>query len=139
VNLPEVQSAGFELEANWNPIEPLNIGFTYAFLGTEITESDVYVDATRDPRCVNNAPGGTTPVTCGSTPVGAPGPATTLVDPQRARSVEGNKLAQSPEHKVAINAAYRIDFEDGSYFLPTVSYSWRDSFFDTFFSGGNDG
>jgi len=59
------------------------------------------------------------------------------VDPQRIRSVEGNILSQSPEHKIALNATYRIDFEDGSYFLPTISYSWRDEFYDTFFN--NDG
>jgi iron complex outermembrane recepter protein len=130
VNLPEVQSAGFELEANWNPIEPLNIGITYAYLKTDITESDSYADASRDPRC-NNPIAGQPPVTCSAA-------ATTLVDPLRNRSVEGNQLAQSPEHKFAINATYRIDFEDGSYLLPTVSYSWRDEFYDTFFNNDNE-
>ncbi len=105
VNLPEVETTGFELETNWNPIDPLNIGFTYAFLNAEVAESDEYADASRGP-----------------------------TDPLRVRSVKGSTLSQSPKHKVALNASYRIDMQDGSYFLPTVSYSWRDSFYDSFFN-----
>ena len=105
VNLPEVETTGFELEANWNPIDPLNIGFTYAYLNAEVTESGTYIDTTR-----------------------------TNADPLRSRSVEGNQLAQTPKNKVAMNASYRFDMEDGSYFLPTVSYSWRDKFYDSFFN-----
>jgi outer membrane receptor protein involved in Fe transport len=56
VNLPEVQTTGFELEGNWSPIDALNIGFTYAYLNTEITESGVYIDPTRDDRCVGATP-----------------------------------------------------------------------------------
>ena len=133
VNLPEVETTGFELEGNWNPIDPLNIGFTYAYLNAEITKSDTYADSSRDPRCTDPnivAPTPNLPGTCNAT-------RTRLVDPQRIRSVEGNILSQSPEHKIALNATYRIDFEDGSYFLPTISYSWRDEFYDTFFN--NDG
>ncbi len=105
VNLPEVETTGFELESNWNPIDPLNIGFTYAFLNAEVTKSDDYADASRGPG-----------------------------DPLRVRSVEGNTLSQTPKHKLALNASYRFDMQDGSYFLPTISYSWRDSFYDTFFN-----
>ncbi len=128
VNLPEVETTGFELEANWSPIDALNIGFTYAYLSAEITESGVYTDPTRDDRCVGLTP--TSRVTCNAT-------FTTLVDPASIRSVEGNQLSQSPKNKIAINASYRIDMEDGSYFLPTVSYSWRDEFYGSFFNNDN--
>src|SRR5262249_4400425 len=64
----------------------------------------------------------------------APGPANTLVDPLRQADVTGNQLSQSPENKFSVNASYRFDFEDGSYLLPTVSYSWRDKFYDSFFN-----
>ena len=131
VNLPEVETMGFELEGNWNPIDPLNIGFTYAYLSAEISESDVYVDSSRDPRCINPLAPTTAPGSCNTT-------RTQLVDPQRNRSVEGNTLAQSPEHKVAVNASYRFEMEDGSYFLPTISYSWRDEFYDSFFNNDNE-
>jgi outer membrane receptor protein involved in Fe transport len=135
VNLPEVETKGFELEANWNPIDPLNIGFTYAYLNAEITESGVYVDGSRDSRCHSaNAP--TTYASCVTT--AGPTFANIPNDPLARRSVVGNTLAQSPENKVAINASYRIDMEDGSYFLPTISYSWRDEFFDSFFNNANE-
>lgn len=129
VNLPEVETMGFELEGNWNPIDSLNIGFTYAYLSAEISESDVYLDPSRDSRCVGATP--TSRVTCSAT-------FTTPVDPLARRSVEGNTLSQSPEHKIALNASYRFDMEDGSYFLPTVSYSWRDEFYDSFFNEANE-
>jgi iron complex outermembrane receptor protein len=134
VNLPEVQTTGFELESNWSPIDALNIGFTYAYLNTEITESDVYTDPTRDDRC-SSAAAPTSLGTCVTTPGAAF--RNIPVDPQSERSVEGNELSQSPKHKVAINASYRIDMEDGSYFLPTISYSWRDEFYGSFFNNEN--
>ncbi len=105
VNLPEVETTGFELESTWRPIDPLTIGFTYAYLNAEVTQSEEYADASRGPS-----------------------------DPLRVRSVKGNKLSQSPKNKIALNASYQIDMEDGSYFLPTISYSWRDSFYDSFFN-----
>ena len=128
VNVPEVETTGFELEANWSPIDPLNIGFTYAYLNAEITEAGVYTDPTRDDRCVGATP--TSRVTCNAT-------FTTLVDPASVRSVKGNQLSQSPKNKIALNASYRFEMEDGSYFLPTVSYSWRDEFYGSFFNNDN--
>jgi len=129
VNLPEVETTGFELEGNWNPIDPLNIGFTYAYLNAEITQSGVYADPSRDARCVGATP--TAAVTCSAT-------FTTPRDATARRSVEGNTLSQTPKNKVAINASYRFDMEDGSYFLPTISYSWRDKFYDSFFNNANE-
>ena len=135
VNLPEVETTGFELEGNWNPIDPLNIGFTYAYLNAEITQSDVYLDPSRDARCHSSAAPATS-ATCVAT-VG-PTFANIVNDATARRSVEGNTLSQTPKNKVAINASYRIDMEDGSYFLPTISYSWRDKFFDSFFNNANE-
>jgi iron complex outermembrane receptor protein len=109
VNVPEVETMGFELEGNWNPIDPLNIGFTYAYLDTEITESAAYADPTR-----------------------------ATADPLRTRTLVGNKLAQSPPHKVALNASYNIPLAGGSRLLPTMSYSWRDKFYDSFFNNPNE-
>ncbi len=129
VNLPEVETTGFELEANWNPIEPLNIGFTYAYLNAEITKSLTYLDPSRDARCIGATP--TSRVTCS---LAFP----TFADPTARRSVEGNTLSQSPENKLSANVSYRFDMEDGSYFLPTVSYSWRDEFYDSFFNNDNE-
>jgi iron complex outermembrane receptor protein len=135
VNLPEVETTGFELEGNWNPIDDLNIGFTYAYLNAEITESGVYADPTRDARCHSaNTPAvsATCVQTVGPTFANIPN------DPTARRSVVGNTLSQTPQNKVALNASYRFSMEDGSYFLPTVSYSWRDEFYDSFFNNENE-
>ena len=129
VNLPEVETKGFELEANWNPIDPLNIGFTYAYLDAQISQSDTYLDPSRDSRCVGAT--ANSRVTCTTT-------FTTPVDPAARRSVEGNTLAQSPENKVSMNVSYRFDMEDGSYLLPTISYSWRDKFYESFFNNSSE-
>jgi outer membrane receptor protein involved in Fe transport len=59
------------------------------------------------------------------------------VDLTARRSVKGNSLSQSPEHKISANVSYRFDMEDGSYFLPTATYSWRDEFYDSFFNNAN--
>ena len=129
INVPEAETTGFELEGNWNPIDPLNIGFTYAYLNAEVSDTGGarYVNVARDPRCVNPSVPNSAPGSCNATN-------TQLVDPLRQVDVTGNKLAQSPEHKVALNASYRFDFDDGSWLLPTVSYSWRDEFYDSFFN-----
>ncbi|MBI1360966.1 MAG: TonB-dependent receptor [Alphaproteobacteria bacterium] len=113
INVPKAESKGFELETNWNPIEPLNIGLTYAYLDATVTDTggNLYIDSSRMP--------GLNPVTNLN---------------NQAVDVTGNQLAQSPKHKASLNAAYRIDMADGSYFLPTVSYSWRDIFYDSFFN-----
>jgi iron complex outermembrane receptor protein len=58
----------------------------------------------------------------------------TLVDPRSVRSVKGNVLAQSPKNKIALNARYTFEFEDGSTLVPALSYSWRDKFYNTFFN-----
>jgi iron complex outermembrane recepter protein len=126
VNVPEVETTGFELETTWNPIDPLTMNFTYAYLSSEVKSNDVYVDPTRDGRCINPIVGGP-PVACSPTNQN-------LLDPKRNRSVQGNQLGQSPQHKLSLLASYQIDFEDGSYLLPTVSYSWRDKFYDSFFN-----
>jgi iron complex outermembrane recepter protein len=105
VNLPEVTTWGVEVEGNWSPIDPLNIGFSYSYLSAEIGESPTF----RDP----------------SRPAG---------DPLRDRTLNGNKLAQSPEHKVSLNVAYRMEFENGATLTPTLSYYWRDEFYDGIFN-----
>jgi outer membrane receptor protein involved in Fe transport len=109
VNVPKVRNYGFELESNWNPIDPLNISLTYAYLNTSVQSDDVYVDNAK-----------------------------LSTDPTRVRSVKGNELAQSPKHKASIQASYKFNFEDGSSLLPTVSVSWRDIFYNSFFNDAEE-
>ncbi len=129
LNVPKVETTGFELETTWNPIDPLRINFTYAYLSSEVKSNNVYADSTRDSRCVNPTSGGA-PITCNPLV-----PATTCFSTRCAyRSVQGNQLGQSPQSKVSVLASYEFDFEDGSRLLPTISYSWRDKFYDSFFN-----
>jgi iron complex outermembrane receptor protein len=106
-NLPKVETVGYELESTWRPIDDLTIRFTYAYLNAEVKESGIYVDALQP---------STAPLTV------------------RQRDVEGNKLPQSPQNKVAVNVAYNINFEDGSSLLPSISWYWRDSFYSSIFN-----
>lgn len=124
VNMPQVETTGFEIETVWNPIDDLTIRATYAWLNAEITESGRYVN----PLCVSPAdlalgrPAPDQPATCpgiGSLP---------------GQSVEGNLLPQAPEHKIALNASYMFNFEDGSTLMPSISYYWRDSFTTSIFN-----
>jgi iron complex outermembrane recepter protein len=100
VNIPKVETTGFELESVWRPIDDLNVRFTYAYLKAEVKESDVYSN-----------------------------PITGL-----AQDVEGNRLPQSPENKVAVNVTYNFNYEDGSSLTPSVSWYWRDSFNSSIFN-----
>lgn len=124
VNMPKVQTTGFEVETTWNPIDDLTIRATYAYLNAEIQESGRYVNAL----CVSPAdlalgrPAPDQPASC-------PG-----IGELPGQSVEGNVLPQSPENKVAFNVAYMFNFEDGSTLMPSVSYYWRDSFTTTIFN-----
>ncbi len=115
-NIPEVQTTGFELESVWRPIDDLTLRFTYAYLKPEITKSGVYLNS--------------------DIPTTVPTTDPTYVNP--LQSLEGNVLPQSPENKIAFNASYAFNFEDGSTLMPSVSYYWRDSFTSSVFDNVGD-
>jgi len=124
-SIPEATSAGIELESNWNPIEPLNIGLTYSYLTTEITDGGgTYIDSSRDQRCLNSS---NAVVACSTITSGT----LNFVDPLSRIKLEGHDLPQSPHNKVALNISYRFTFADGSTLLPNINYFWRDKFYDT--------
>ena len=121
VNMPKVETTGFELESTWSPIDDLTIRATYAGLKPEITESGFYVNNLCTPP--TQAAGPDQPASCPA--VGSP---------TAAQSVEGNVLPQSPEHKVALNVGYTFNLADGATLMPSVSYYWRDSFTTSIFN-----
>lgn len=45
VNMPKVETTGFEVESTWMPIDDLTIRATYAWLNAEITESGNYINS----------------------------------------------------------------------------------------------
>jgi iron complex outermembrane receptor protein len=115
-NVPEVQTTGFELESTWNPVDDLTLRFTYSYLNPEITESGLYLNS--------------------DVPTTVPTTDPTYVNP--IQSLEGNVLPQSPKNKVAFNASYMFNFEDGSTLMPSVSYYWRDKFTSSVFDNAGD-
>lgn len=133
-NIPEASSQGIELESRWNPIDPLNIAFTYSYIATEIQDGGgVFIDPSRDGRCRPAV--GTTPVACGTAGAAVP---QVYVDPLSRTRLEGNELPQSPRHKVALNASYLFEFEDGSTLLPVLSYYWRDKYLETIINASTE-
>ena len=50
------------------------------------------------------------------------------------QSVKGNVLPQSPKNKIAINANYTWTLTDGSSYIPSVSWYWRDKFTTSIFN-----
>jgi iron complex outermembrane receptor protein len=132
VNLPEVETTGLELESTWSPIQSFQLLFNYAWLNAEIQEGCCYVDPV-DPR--GQLPGAL-PVEY----VPAAGFTAATVNPGDLRTytavrqnVAGNKLPQSPEHKVAVNGQYTWMFDPGS-LMASVSWYWRDGFYTSFFN-----
>ena len=115
-NIPQVQTTGFELESTWRPVDDLTLRFTYAYLKPEITESGLYLN--------------------GDIPTTVPVTDPTYINP--IQSLKGRVLPQSPENKIAFNASYAFNFEDGSTLLPSVSYYWRDEFTSSVFNNPGD-
>jgi len=115
-NVPEVETTGFELESIWRPIDDLTLRFTYAYLNPEITKSGFY----------NNS----------DVPTTVPTTDPTYINP--IQSLVGNVLPQSPANKIAVNATYRFNFEDGSALTPSLSYYWRDKFTSSLFNNPGD-
>lgn len=115
-NVPEVETTGFEIESVWRPLDDLTLRFTYAYLNPEITESGIYSNP--------------------DVPTTVPTTDPTYVNP--LQSLEGNVLPQSPKNKVAVNASYNFNFDDGSTLTPSVSYYWRDEFTSSVFNNAGD-
>lgn len=139
LNLPEAESMGIEIEAIWTPIDSIDVLFNYSWADSEIKDACCFVDSSdRAARGPNAKPvAGVTelvepplPALPFFVPVNDPtiyfdATGTQLpAQQQMAQSIEGNRLPSTPEHKVAINVQYNMDFADG---LLTFSLSdiWR--------------
>ncbi|HKT53653.1 MAG TPA: TonB-dependent receptor, partial [Caulobacteraceae bacterium] len=123
-NIPRAVSEGFELQAEWDPIEHLDMTLTYAFDHTAILSgcnaanpqgSTCLIDAV-DPSAL----------AVGARPVGAAGGGYVY------QSVKGGPLPQAPENKVSLNVNYTWEFDPGNFTL-SGSYIWKDSSYPTVF------
>ena len=108
----DAEAYGLELEAMWQPIQPLQISASYGYLHTEITKGCCFYDPA-DPSALKSTarPSGGTATTNGVLLV--------------FQDLAGSKIYQSPENKFALNANYTFDFEPGSLIL-SGSYTWTD-------------
>lgn len=108
----DAEAYGLELEAIWQPIQPLQISASYGYLHTEITNGCCYYDPADPSALLPSArPAGGTAVTNGALLV--------------FQDLAGSKIYQSPENKFALNANYTFDFEPGSLIL-SGTYTWTD-------------
>lgn len=108
----DAEAYGLELEAIWQPIQPLQISASYGYLHTEITKGCCYYDPADPSALLPSArPAGGTAVTNGALLV--------------FQDLAGSKIYQSPENKFALNANYTFDFEPGSLIL-SGTYTWTD-------------
>lgn len=115
-NLDEATSYGLEVEAVWKASDALQLMFSYGYGHSEIEEACCFIDGA-DPRAVQP----------GAQPDGA------LVAGQQPQNLKGQQLPQTPEHKLALNASYRFDFNAGSLIL-SGSYIWKDETYQGVFN-----
>lgn len=115
-NLESSNAYGIELEALWRPTDDLRIMLNYGFAQSEIEDACCFVDGA-DPLAVQP----------GAQPVGP------LVAGQQPQSLDGQQLPQTPEHKLAVNVIYTLNFDPGTLDL-SASYAWRDEAYSLVFN-----
>jgi iron complex outermembrane receptor protein len=139
-NVPRSRSAGFELEALWRPIEPLQLVLTYAFDDTRIMRGQA-VDG-GDPTATQPGAkpihtiaqcqaGGAALIgdcTTDDATLGLPGGGFT-----RVQDLAGNRLPNAPRNKLAVAVDYTWRLQAGS-LTATVSYAWRDTTYGRLFT-----
>jgi iron complex outermembrane receptor protein len=108
----DARAYGLELEAQWQPIKPLQFTASYGYLNTEITEGCCFYDPADPSALLSGAkPKGGSAVTNGVLLV--------------FQDLKGSQLFQSPENKFALNGNYTFDFTPGSLIL-SATYTWTD-------------
>ncbi|WP_304166619.1 TonB-dependent receptor [Phenylobacterium aquaticum] len=108
----DAHAYGLELEAQWQPIQPLQFIASYGYLNTEITRGCCFYDPADPSALLSSAkPKGGTAVTNGVLLV--------------FQDLKGSQLFQSPENKFAFNGNYTFDFTPGSLIL-SATYTWTD-------------
>ena len=130
INIPSAISDGFELTANWEPIDHLNLSLVYGFNNTSIQTGCSLVAGKPSGFCPQD-PNDTSGVAAGARPVGPFG-GIVGKGPGAVQSVKGYALPQAPRNKVAFNANYTWEFEPGNLTL-SGTYIWKDKSFASIF------
>ena len=115
INIPRSRNIGVEIETTWSPIRNLQILANYAYLSAEIRDGGgCYTDAL-DPTAA------------------LPSAQPCAVGGQR---IEGRQLPAVTPHKVAINANYTWNLQQGD-FNVSASWIWKDRTPYSFFGNPN--
>jgi iron complex outermembrane receptor protein len=126
-NVPSAISEGFELTANWRPINHLDLSLTYGFDHTSIQTGCSSVDGVATGACYIDA-NDAAALAPGARPVGSSTSSGSFY-----QAVNGDALPQAPENKVAFNANYTWVFERGNLTL-SGTYIWRDKSYASVFT-----
>lgn len=128
LNLPKVETTGFEVEATWAPLEELRILANYGYVHPEIKDASGLIDSS-DP--LARAAGA---VASGAVIGGRYSAAGALIDGQVPQDLAGNVLPLTPENKVSISALYTFDWGDMGSLTASTSYTWQDQMYATIFN-----
>jgi len=110
LNMNEVTTRGFELEADWRIASPFDIWVSYGWLDAEIKDACCFVDPLDPTASLPSA-----------NPVSVPN-----ASGARGQNLAGNELPVAARHKVSIAPTYRLDLFGGRLALSAV-YTWRSS------------
>ncbi|WP_367254231.1 TonB-dependent receptor [uncultured Phenylobacterium sp.] len=143
INVPKAENYGLEFEGVWAPVDNLRIIATYSYLHATIRKLSGIVDPD-DPTALNPGASPLTPYRFCSG-AGAPTAANPTLDPlcdintrsvQRAQDLKGDRLPNSPRHKVALNGLYTFDDLGPGVLTVSASYIWRDTQYGSLFTRG---
>jgi iron complex outermembrane receptor protein len=135
-NVPRSHSAGFELEALWQPVERLQVIVSYSFNDAKIERGQALDSG--DPTAIQ--PGAKPIHTVAQCLAGGPAVAGDCIggDPTlggfiRIQDLAGNNLPNAPRNKLAVAVDYNWRLKAGS-LTATVSYAWRDKTYGRLFT-----
>ncbi len=128
LNLPKVQTTGFEVETTWAPTEEFRLFLNYGYTNPEIKEANGLVHSA-DP--LARLPGATPSGAVVSPRYNAAG---LLVDGQVGQDLKGNILPFSPKNKVSLNALYTFDLAEMGSLTTSASYNWQDGTYSSIFN-----
>jgi iron complex outermembrane receptor protein len=128
VNLPQVETTGFELETIWDATDDFRIIFNYGWVNPEIGDTPALTHSL-DPAGLDPA----------AQPLGPAAPCTnsptvTNCAPRQGQNLNGNILPFTPKNKIALNGVYTWTLPDSSTLDASVSYFWQDIAFSSIFN-----
>jgi len=131
VNMPKGESKGVEIEFNWAVTDSLGLYLTYGWLDATIKEGLV------DGRGFSNPDDPAAVLPNANRYEAIPNQFDTgFTFLQRyTQDLSGNSLANSPEHRVALNGSYTFKLSPGNLTLST-NYVWRDEQYSDVFETG---